>query len=60
MTFSKYIFLSVILTACAGSAEDPDQGATQTSDLKTRSLVKVGAQVGECTLYAFISSSGKR
>ena len=42
MTFSKYIFLSVILTACAGSAEDPDQGATQTSDLKTRSLVKVG------------------
>ncbi len=42
MTFSKYIFLSVILTACAGSAEDPSQGATQTPDLETRSLVKVG------------------
>ena len=42
MTFSKYIFLSVILTACAGSAEDPSQGATQTPDIETRSLVKVG------------------
>jgi len=42
MTFSKYIFLLAILTACAGSAEDPSQGATQTPDLETRSLVKVG------------------
>ena len=42
MTFSKYIFLSVILTACAGTAEDPTQDATQAPDLKTSSLAKVG------------------
>tara|TARA_B110000211_G_scaffold133038_1_gene152600 strand:- start:778 stop:1821 length:1044 start_codon:yes stop_codon:yes gene_type:complete len=42
MTFSKYIFLSVILTACAGTVEDPNQDATQTADSKTSSLAKVG------------------
>jgi membrane fusion protein, multidrug efflux system len=42
MTFSKYLFLAVILAACAGPAEDPNQVATQAPDLKAGSLVKVG------------------
>jgi len=42
MTLYKYILLSVVLVACASTAEEPNQKASQTQDLKTSTLAKVG------------------